>query len=162
MEDLRLHSILLDSPKTLASATAASYWAALYAKAGGLKDDDPYNVENVNNYRVESMTGNATISYPFTATRLNINLIPLLLGLLASVGLLLLVFWLFGKPIEGDSGIDAIGVLQIIWLMRTRPDLQRIVSDVDEPTVENLRESGMVYMSRHGHGSAETHPLTSG
>ncbi|KAK0219014.1 hypothetical protein IW262DRAFT_1558940 [Armillaria fumosa] len=148
--------------KTLASATAASYWAALYAKAGGLKDDDPYNVENVNNYRVESMTGNATISYPFTATRLNINLIPLLLGLLASVGLLLLVFWLFGKPIEGDSGIDAIGVLQIIWLMRTRPDLQRIVSDVDEPTVENLRESGMVYASMHGPGSAETHPLTSG
>ncbi len=105
MEDLGLHSILLDSPvrpapkitlhdleNSLASATAASYWAgqfsllpltylfhwyniivALYAKAGGLKDDDPYNVENVNNYRVESMTGNATISYPFTATRLNVS-----------------------------------------------------------------------------------------
>ncbi|KAK0436002.1 hypothetical protein EV421DRAFT_1147129 [Armillaria borealis] len=175
MEDLGLHSILLDSPvrpvpkitlhdleNSLASATAASYWAALYAKAGGLKDDDPYNIENVNNYRVESMTGNATISYPFTATRLNINLTPLILGLLASIGLLLLVFWLVGKPIEGDSGIDTIGVLQIVWLMRTRPDLQRIVSDVDEPTVENLRESGMVYTSMHGHGSAETHPLTNG
>ncbi|KAK0216578.1 hypothetical protein EDD85DRAFT_942889 [Armillaria nabsnona] len=175
MEDLGLHSILLDSPvrpapkitlhdleNSLASATAASYWAALYAKAGGLKDDDPYNVENVNNYRVESMTGNATISYPFTATRLNINLIPLLLGLLASIGLLLLVFWLVGKPIEGDSGIDTIGVLQIVWLLRTRPDLQRIVSDVHQPTVENLRESGMVYTSMHGHRSAETHPLTNG
>ncbi|KAK0477568.1 hypothetical protein IW261DRAFT_266361 [Armillaria novae-zelandiae] len=175
MEDLGLHSILLDSPvrpapkitlhdleNSLASATAASYWAALYAKAGGLKDDDPYNVENVNNYQVESMTGNATISYPFTATRLNINLTPLILGLLASIGLLLLVFWLVGKPVEGDSGIDTIGVLQIVWLMRTRPDLQRIVSDVNEPTVENVRESGMVYTSMHGHGSAETHPSTNG
>ncbi|KAK0186943.1 hypothetical protein F5146DRAFT_758207 [Armillaria mellea] len=86
MEDLGLHSILLDSPvrpapkitlhdleNSLASATAASYWAALYAKAGGLKDGDPYNVENVNNYRAESMTGNATITYPFTATRLNVS-----------------------------------------------------------------------------------------
>ncbi|KAK0200509.1 hypothetical protein DFS33DRAFT_1397253 [Desarmillaria ectypa] len=174
MEGLGLHSILLDSPvrpapkitlhdleNSLASATAASYWAALYAKAGGLKNDDPYNVENVNNYRVEAMTGNATISYPFTATRLNINLTPLLLGLAASVRLLLLVFWLVGKPIEGDSGIDTIGVLQIVWLMRMRPDLQRIVSDIHEPTVENLRESGMVYTSMHSHGSGEMHPLTS-
>ncbi|KAK0438168.1 uncharacterized protein EV420DRAFT_1486822 [Desarmillaria tabescens] len=120
---------------------------------------DPYNIENISIYKVEAMTGNATISYPFTATCLNINLTPLLLGLAASTGLLL-VFWLAGKPIEGDSGIDTIGVLQIVWLMRTRPDLQRIVSDVHEPTVENLRESGMVYTSMHSHGNAEMCPLT--
>ncbi|KAK0445037.1 uncharacterized protein EV420DRAFT_1648554 [Desarmillaria tabescens] len=99
IEDLGLHCILLDSPvrpapkitlhdleNSLASATAASYWTA-----SRLKNDDPYNIENVNNYKVEAMTDNATISYPFTVTRLNINLTPLLLGLAASIGLLLLV-----------------------------------------------------------------------
>ncbi|KAK0193369.1 hypothetical protein F5146DRAFT_379581 [Armillaria mellea] len=171
MEDLGLHSTLLDSPvrpapqialhdleNSISSATAASYWAALYAKAGGLKDDDPYNIANVNNFAVNAMSGNATITYPYTATRLNINLLPLLVGLGASIGLLLLTFRLTGAPIAGDSGIDTIGVLQILWLMRTRPDLQRIISDVDEPSTDNLREAGMVKTSMHVHD--ETRPLT--
>ncbi|KAK0204404.1 hypothetical protein DFS33DRAFT_1382291 [Desarmillaria ectypa] len=170
MEDLGLHSTLLDSPvrvapqvalhdleNSISSATAASYWAALYAKAGGLKDDDPYNIANVNNFAVNAMSGNATITYPYTATRLNINLLPLLAGLSASVGLLLLVFRLIGTPILGDSGIDTIGVLQILWLMRTRPDLQTIISDVDEPSTDNLREAGMVNTSMHVHD--ETRPF---
>ncbi|KAK0494038.1 hypothetical protein EDD18DRAFT_1403012 [Armillaria luteobubalina] len=170
MEDLGLHSTLLDSPvrpapqialhdleNSVSSATAASYWAALYAKAGGLKDDDPYNIANVNNFAVNAMSGNATITYPYTATRLNINLLPLLAGLGVSIGLLLLAFRLTGAPIVGDSGIDTIGVLQILWLMRTRPDLQRIISDVDEPSTDNLREAGMVKTSMHVHD--ETRPL---
>ncbi|KAK0186945.1 hypothetical protein F5146DRAFT_1141798 [Armillaria mellea] len=147
MEDLGLHSILLDSPvrpapvialhdleNSIASATAASYWAALYAKAGGLKNDDPYNVDNVNNFKVEAMAGNATITYPYTAMRLNINLIPVAVGLGASIGLLVLAYQL------------------ILWLMRTRPDLQRLVSEVDEPSVDNLRRTGMVNTSMHSHG----------
>lgn len=162
MEDLGLHSILLDSPvrpapvitlhdleNSIASATAASYWAALYAKAGGLKNDDPYNVDNVNNFKVEAMAGNATITYPYTVMRLNINLIPVAVGLGASIGLLVLAYQLIGKPIAGDSGIDTIGVLQILWLMRTRPDLQRLISEVDEPSVDNLRRTGMVNTSMH-------------
>ncbi|KAK0472100.1 hypothetical protein IW261DRAFT_1597081 [Armillaria novae-zelandiae] len=170
MEDLGLHSTLLDSPvrpapqialhdleNSISSATAASYWAALYAKAGGLKDDDPYNIANVNNFAVNTMSGNATITYPYTATRLNINLLPLLVGLGASIVLLLLAFRLTGAPIVGDSGIDTIGVLQILWLMRTRPDLQRIISDVNEPSTDNLREAGMVKTSMHVHD--ETRPL---
>ncbi|KAK0444035.1 hypothetical protein EV421DRAFT_2035066 [Armillaria borealis] len=170
MEDLGLHSTLLDSPvrpapqialhdleNSISSATAASYWAALYAKAGGLKDDDPYNIANVNNFAVNAMSGNATITYPYTATRLNINLLPLLVGLGASIGLFLLAFRLTGTPIVGDSGIDTIGVLQILWLMRTRPDLQRIISDVDEPSTDILREAGMVNTSMHVHD--ETRPL---
>ncbi|KAK0477569.1 hypothetical protein IW261DRAFT_1632962, partial [Armillaria novae-zelandiae] len=156
MEDLGLHSILLDSPvrpapvialhdleNSIASATAASYWAALYAKAGGLKNDDPYNVDNVNNFKVEAMAGNATITYPYTAMRLNINLIPVAVGLGASIGLLVLAYQVVGKPIAGDSGVDTIGVLQILWLMRTRPDLQRVISEVEEPSVDNLRRTGM-------------------
>ncbi|KAK0204400.1 hypothetical protein DFS33DRAFT_1423374 [Desarmillaria ectypa] len=164
MEDLGLHPTLLDSPvrqvpqialhdleNSLARATAASYWAALYAKAGGLKDDDPNDVANSNNFVATPMTGNATIAYPYTATRLNINLIPLLAGLVASIYLLLLSFRLVGKPSrEGeDSGIDAIGVLQILWLMSMRPDLQKIISGVNDPTVDNLRKSGMVNTSLH-------------
>ncbi|KAK0445046.1 uncharacterized protein EV420DRAFT_1721221 [Desarmillaria tabescens] len=171
MEDLGLHPILLDSPvrpapvvtlhgleNSLASATAASYWSALYAKAGGLKNDDPYNVENVNNYQVAAMAGNATITYPYTAMRLNINLIPVAVGLGASIGLLILAYQLVGKPIAGDSGVDTIGVLQILWLMRTRPDLQRLISEVDEPSVDNLRRTAMVTTSMHSHGE-ETRAL---
>ncbi|PBK60961.1 hypothetical protein ARMSODRAFT_1026046 [Armillaria solidipes] len=165
MEDLGLHSILLDSPvrpapvitlhdleNSIASATAASYWAVLYAKAGGLKNDDPYNVDNVNNFKVEAMAGNAAITYPYTAMRLNINLIPVAVGLGASIGLLVLAYQLIGKPIAGDSGVDTIGVLQILWLMRTRPDLQRLISEVDEPSVDNLRRTGMVNTLMHSHG----------
>ncbi|KAK0470279.1 uncharacterized protein EV420DRAFT_103005 [Desarmillaria tabescens] len=164
MENLGLHPTLLDSPvrqapqialhdleNSLASATAASYWAALYAKAGGLKDDDPNDAANSKNIVATPMTGNATIAYAYTATRLNINLLPLLAGLVASICLLLLSFRLVGKGSrEGeDSDIDAIGVLQILWLMSMRPDLQKIISEVDDPTVDNLRKSGMVNTSLH-------------
>ncbi|KAK0200508.1 hypothetical protein DFS33DRAFT_1277931 [Desarmillaria ectypa] len=160
MEDLGLHLILPDSPvqpapvitlhdleNSLTRATAASCWYALYAKAGGLKNDDPYSVENVSNYKVEAMTGNATITYPYTAMRVNINLIPVAFGLGASIGLLILAYQLVDKPVAGDSGVDTIGVLQILWLMCTQSDLQRPISESDELSVDNLPRTAMTITS---------------
>ncbi|KAK0502542.1 hypothetical protein EDD18DRAFT_1347160 [Armillaria luteobubalina] len=160
--------MLHDLENSIASATAASYWAALYMKAGRLKNDDPYNIDNVNNFKVEAMAGNATMSYPYTVMRLNINsipciivtllmplqinLIPVAIGLGASIGLLVLVYQLVGKPIAGDSGMDTIGILQILWLMCTHPDLQHLILEVDEPSVNNLWRTGMVHTSMHLHG----------
>ncbi|KAF9016770.1 hypothetical protein BDZ89DRAFT_1141216 [Hymenopellis radicata] len=167
MEDLGIYPTLIDSPdrpvpkitlhdleNTLASATAASYWAALYAKAGGLKESDPYNVANANNCRVAAMAGTASISYPSSATRLNVNLTPVSIASVAPYSNTPIGFMRsrsLTRPVHshvldhrkaatGDSNIDTVGILQILWLIRTRPDLQNVVSDVDEPTVDNLRK----------------------
>ncbi|KAK0433723.1 hypothetical protein EV421DRAFT_1378685 [Armillaria borealis] len=174
LEDIGLYPVLLDSPirsgskvvtlhdleNSLASATAASYWAVLYTIGGGMRDSDPSNAAN-NNYKVAAAAGNATMEYPYTVMRLTINLTPLLMGQVASILLFILVRRLVGRPVRSDSGIDTVGLLQIVWFMRARPELQRIIADVDRPTVEHLRKAGMVNTSLDGVGD-ETRPLARG
>ncbi|KAK0444997.1 uncharacterized protein EV420DRAFT_1572881 [Desarmillaria tabescens] len=170
MEDLGFYPVLLDSPvrtdskvtlhdleNSLASATAASYWAALYTKSGGMKDSDPSNAAN-GNYKVAAAAGNATMEYQHTVMRLTINLTPLLMGQVASILLFILVWCLIGRPVRSDSGIETVGLLQIVWFIHQRPELQRIIADVDRPTIENLRKAGMVNMSLDGAGE-EARPL---
>ncbi len=53
------------------------------------------------------------------------------------------------------------GLLQIVWFMRAPPELQRIIADVDMPTVAHLRKAGMVNTSLDDVGD-ETRPLAGG
>ncbi|KAK0477627.1 hypothetical protein IW261DRAFT_1420912 [Armillaria novae-zelandiae] len=174
LEDIGLYPVLLDSPirsgskvatlhdfeNSLASATAASYWAALHTIGGGMKDNDPSNTAN-NNYKVAAAAGNATMEYPYTMMQLTINLTPLLMGQVASILLFILVWHLIGRPVRSDSGIDTVCLLQIVWFMRARPELGRIVADVDSPSVERLRKAGMMNTTLDGMGD-ETRPLAGG
>ncbi|PBK88744.1 hypothetical protein ARMGADRAFT_355974 [Armillaria gallica] len=174
LEDLGLYPVLLDSPvksgskvitlhdleNSLASATAASYWAALYTTGGGMKDNDPSHATN-NNYKVAAAAGNATMQYTYTVMQLTTNLAPLLMGQVGSILLFILVWCLVGRPVRSESGIGTVDLLQIVWFMHARPELQRIIADVDMPTVEHLRKAGMVNTSLDCVGD-ETRPLAGG
>lgn len=41
-----------------------------------------------------------------------------------------------------DSILDSIGILQIIWLIHRSPDLDVLISQVKDPSVDNLRVAG--------------------
>ncbi len=83
------------------------------------------------------------------------------MGQVASILLFILVWCLVGRPVRSESGIDTVGLLQIVWFMRAPPELQRIIADVDMPTVAHLRKAGMVNTSLDDVGD-ETRPLAGG
>jgi hypothetical protein len=69
-------------------------------------------------------------------------------GLAVSIGLLLLslptsVFYK-GSNDDKDMPIDAIGLLHAIWMYRNHAELEALLPQVEDPTVHNLREAGMV------------------
>ncbi|KAH7906630.1 hypothetical protein BJ138DRAFT_1182988 [Hygrophoropsis aurantiaca] len=79
--------------------------------------------------------------------RLNINWVPLLFALGASIVLFILELRMTAAgPVntEGDSAVDSTGLLQIIWLTSHSYDLRRTIGDVKLPTIDNLRAAGML------------------
>ncbi|KAF8494024.1 hypothetical protein JB92DRAFT_2997314, partial [Gautieria morchelliformis] len=43
-----------------------------------------------------------------------------------------------------DSELNVFGLLQFMWLLRTGPDAQLQVAEVERPTTDNLRRAGMI------------------
>jgi hypothetical protein len=70
--------------------------------------------------------------------------VQLALGFGASVALLILATVLSHSRGSQETSVDTIGVLQLMWLIKDRPELLRHLSEVEEPTVDNLREAGRV------------------
>ncbi|KAJ7799849.1 hypothetical protein B0H13DRAFT_1745861 [Mycena leptocephala] len=77
--------------------------------------------------------------------QLTVNETPLLAGLLCSVGLLCIAFYLVRWPQEAtiDSDLDMVGLLQFVWLFGKGSNVQNTVTDVIRPTTDNLRTAGM-------------------
>lgn len=65
------------------------------------------------------------------------------MGLGTSAVLLALAVLLVRAPDGHDAAINTVGVLQLLWLVNGRPSLREQVSQVDEPTIDNLRAAGM-------------------
>lgn len=65
-------------------------------------------------------------------------------GLVASLALLALAVPLIRNPSGEDSRVTTGGMLQVIWLLRTHPEIQKIVCAVEDPSDKNLRTAGMV------------------
>ncbi|KII84282.1 hypothetical protein PLICRDRAFT_32355 [Plicaturopsis crispa FD-325 SS-3] len=122
----------------LASMTASLYWAA--ANIGSDQFVPPNYNQTAGNH-VTLLRGEARAS--ITEARLNINITPLAVGLATSVVLLALAIRLVRVPAGYNAAISAVGVLQLLWLVNGRPALREQVSQVDEPTIENLRAAGM-------------------
>lgn len=73
------------------------------------------------------------------------------MGLVISLILLVIAIRITREPHGGNhKTIDTIGVLEIIWLIRHRPELQSLLSQVDEPSVDKLRAAGMVDLRMAG------------
>ncbi|KAF7351705.1 hypothetical protein MSAN_01603600 [Mycena sanguinolenta] len=80
-----------------------------------------------------------------TVLLLTINETPLGVGLCCSVGLLCIAFYLLRSPKEASlpADLNAIGLLQFIWLLGRGSDVQTKIADVARPSTDNLRAAGM-------------------
>ncbi|KAJ7182980.1 hypothetical protein C8R43DRAFT_968629 [Mycena crocata] len=103
--------------------------------------------------------GTATVDYHIVEIRLDLSIVAVAGGLVASLALLVLSLPLivmgFQKPDpsgggEVNSSIGGSGVLQSIWLYRNHTELEGLLAQVDDPTNENLRRAGMVRTSADG------------
>ncbi|KAJ7464556.1 hypothetical protein FB451DRAFT_1403224 [Mycena latifolia] len=94
------------------------------------------------------LKGNATVNEIIARTRLDLNIIAVLVGLAASIAIarISLQYSRFHKIPKEDEDIatDGTGILHTIWLYRNHPELQRLLEQVEHPTDENLRKAGMV------------------
>ncbi|KII88658.1 hypothetical protein PLICRDRAFT_41860 [Plicaturopsis crispa FD-325 SS-3] len=135
----------IDTPPTLhafenalAAMTASLYWAA-----ANVRDDQfvmPGQPTNLRSH-AQLLQGSARIS--LTESRLNLSIVPIAFGLGVSIVLLALAVVLTRPPDGHGAVIDSVGVLQLLWLMNRRPSLHERVSQVDVPTMDNLRAAGM-------------------
>ncbi|KAJ7572192.1 hypothetical protein C8J56DRAFT_1078657 [Mycena floridula] len=101
--------------------TAKLFWSALYLS--GLRN-----------------TTKVPVLMTEIVSELQINLLPVIAGLVLSILLLIIAPSLVGwKPNEKyKASVDNLGVLEILWL-----DGSREIADVEDPSTGNLRRAGM-------------------
>ncbi|KAJ7662606.1 hypothetical protein DFH06DRAFT_1190436 [Mycena polygramma] len=94
-----------------------------------------------------TMRGNGTVTEIVTQGRLDLNIIAIAGGLVASIVLTLLAIPSL-LPLRGakeqNIPIDGTGFLHAIWLYRNNPELETLLPQAEHPTATNLREAGMV------------------
>ncbi|KAJ7600228.1 hypothetical protein C8J56DRAFT_5588 [Mycena floridula] len=107
--------------KAIEDYTAKLFWSALYLS--GL-----------------SSTTQASVFMTEIVSELQINLLPVIAGLVLSILLLIIAPALVGwKPNERyKASVDNLGVLEILWL-----DGSREIAEVEDPSTGNLRRAGM-------------------
>ncbi|KZT05110.1 uncharacterized protein LAESUDRAFT_242330 [Laetiporus sulphureus 93-53] len=129
----------------LGDLTASLFWAATHVLPDSTRGD-----------YLEIVRGVTSAS--LTMSRLNLNLTAIIFGLSASVLLLILGIALTHGASKGVDlqSVDAMGVLQFMWLVSENTPLQSEVARVNEPTTSRLRKAGMVELdsaSRMSRGS---------
>ncbi|KAF8840656.1 hypothetical protein BDN67DRAFT_627201 [Paxillus ammoniavirescens] len=126
---------LSDLEAALANVAAAMVWTG-----ARVNSSYPYS-----GFDFEVATGEASITKGFLQSRLNINILPVLVGLTGSIALLVLSIFLTHEPEESfaKSAVQSAGVLDLIWLSGRHPEVQEHIADVQEPTSRNLREAGL-------------------
>ncbi|KAJ6509864.1 hypothetical protein DFH09DRAFT_271536 [Mycena vulgaris] len=148
MDTLQLHDI----ENSLSALVASLYWMAgnvqadglssKYAQLNGIIYPEGLNPEIPVPPVLKG--GNTSITQLKSASRLDLSLLPVVVGLGTSVLLFILAF-----PFCFDTGgekpqTDGMGVLQTIWLFRNHPDLDTLLPPTEIPTDTNLRSAGMV------------------
>ncbi|KAJ6568910.1 hypothetical protein B0H19DRAFT_1373327 [Mycena capillaripes] len=92
--------------------------------------------------------GVATVHEMVTEARLDLNIIPVVVGLAASIALgwISLRYSLYhGVPQHAEEvTVDGAGILHTIWLYRNQRELAKLLKQVDHPTDKSLRQAGMV------------------
>ncbi|KAJ7635724.1 hypothetical protein DFH06DRAFT_1434353 [Mycena polygramma] len=93
------------------------------------------------------LQGQATVTELIVKVRLELNIIAVSGGLVASILLTILSLpssLYRGRRRLGDVQINGTGILDIIWLYRNHPDLQRLILPAQDLTNTHLRQGGMV------------------
>ncbi|KAJ6620422.1 hypothetical protein B0H10DRAFT_1077202 [Mycena sp. CBHHK59/15] len=150
---LPLHKV----ENALSRLTASMYWIlghispnhgnvnGSYSSAGRLPTITGWDITN----RPSLLQGEAIVVQNFPETRLAVNIIAVVLGLLASMALtaLALPFSVY-YPHRGINDthvpIGGSGFLHAIWLFRNQPELEVLLTQVEDPSETKLRRAGMV------------------
>ncbi|KAJ7167907.1 hypothetical protein C8R46DRAFT_1350814 [Mycena filopes] len=104
------------------------------------------------------LAGNATAIQIQARGRLDLSIIAIVGGLVASVALTLLSLpssIVFHKRVEAQEDyipVDGTGLLHVIWLYRNHPEIEAQLEQVEHPTDENLRRAGMIPVKWKGGG----------
>ncbi|KAJ7662611.1 hypothetical protein DFH06DRAFT_1396739 [Mycena polygramma] len=144
---------LHDLENALSTLVASMFWNLGHAvpKYGAVTTD----AQGLGNYSFFQdalpppplIRGNATVTEVLTQGRLDLNIIAIAGGLVASIVLTLLAIPSI-LPLKGAQNqnipIDGTGFLHAIWLFRNHPELGALLPQVEYPTTDNLRAAGMV------------------
>lgn len=92
-------------------------------------------------------SGTAYVDEQIISLRLNINLLPLLFAISASVIMTTLALYMT-RAFDTSSDIQAIipntGALQLLWMGHHSAPVNDVLDDVEHPTEDNLRRAGMI------------------
>ncbi|KAJ7137197.1 hypothetical protein C8R44DRAFT_768626 [Mycena epipterygia] len=148
----RTNVTLHELENALSVVVASMFWTLghIPPTSGGYNFSDPGEFTEIQEVQnpLEILRGTADVTVIATQTRLDLSIIAVVAGLVASIALLLvaLPFSLKNPNSEkaSDVPLDGTGILHVIWLYRNHPELETLVEQVGQPTDQNLREAGMV------------------
>ncbi|KAJ7924190.1 hypothetical protein B0H13DRAFT_2654929 [Mycena leptocephala] len=109
--------------------------------------------------------GTAVVGIPTIASRLNLNIVAVSVGMAASVALLSLAIPHLRQPVGHGQSLDGTGILHVIWLFRNNPEWAEVIPQIDDPTDQELRAAAMVEVSHAppstiAYAPASRHPGT--
>ncbi|KAH7922495.1 hypothetical protein BV22DRAFT_655249 [Leucogyrophana mollusca] len=130
---------LLDLETALANVAAAMVWTG-----ARVNSSVPFSGE-----QFEVATGEATITKEFLESRLNINILPVAVGLGASIILFALATVLIHDPNRnlGHLAVGSAGILEIMWLSSRHTEVRERISEVTVASEHSLRAAGLFDVS---------------
>ncbi|KAH7908469.1 hypothetical protein BJ138DRAFT_352526 [Hygrophoropsis aurantiaca] len=122
----------------LSNVAAAMVWVGARMNTTAAFVGDPFQL----------YTGQTGVKTSFTQSRLNINTLPVAVGLGSSFTLFILAIMLVREPRRlntspNDPAFGAVGILQILWLSSRHPNARRRIGDAPSASENKLRRTGM-------------------
>ncbi|KAJ7454375.1 hypothetical protein FB451DRAFT_1517922 [Mycena latifolia] len=137
---LRSNVTLHDVENILSALVASMFWTRHVSPADSAPTLRPYVP-----FLLKS---NVTADVVYLEVRVELAIIAVSVGLVASIALLLLSlpYSLLHRDKENDRDLplDGTGILHAMWLYRNHPELETLLEQVEHPTNDNLRSAGMV------------------
>ncbi|KAI0683023.1 hypothetical protein BC835DRAFT_1423689 [Cytidiella melzeri] len=130
--------LLSDFQLSLGKAVAAMVW---YERNRNLSDIYSLDSDSWNFAAYQNRTGQATVEVNVLRMRLNLNIMPLAVGLVVSCVLFAMTFALSIHPRRDEltHELNAAGILQLTWLLGKDSHFERL----RRPGRQELREAGM-------------------
>ncbi|KAJ7618213.1 hypothetical protein DFH06DRAFT_1237364 [Mycena polygramma] len=146
---------LHDVENTISASVAAIFWTLGHnppaSQAQLTRDPSNRNIVTVFTEPVNPpflLRGGATVTEIIVKARLESNTIAISVGLVTSIMLTILSLpsSLYRGHRKGrrSAQINGTGILDIIWLYRNHPELERLILPVRDPAINCLRQGGMV------------------